>query len=190
MFAHSPLRLFDTLSYESLISLQLFLLLPYTAGSLLPSKMKRNLCGALSPGKYIYRYHGPLTRYVKYRIALALGMPGTFSQPSRVGDPDMHHGTCMTHMPWCMPGSLTSGFLWSWWRGKRSRHSRCIRNLQFYVSGKRPMEMTKSLFTISVNSPHKGPVTRKKFPFDDVIMSMGPKLMVLAHLQVQQWSQS
>ena len=78
------LKLFDTLSYESLISLQLFLLLPYTAGSLLPSKMKRNLCGALSPGKSIYRYHGPLTRYVKFRVALALGMPGTFSQPSRV----------------------------------------------------------------------------------------------------------
>ena len=21
-------------------------------------------------------------------------------------DPDMHHGTCVTHVPWCMPGSL------------------------------------------------------------------------------------
>ena len=31
----------------------------------------------------------------------------------------MHHGTCVTHMPCCMPGSLTSGFLWSRWRGKR-----------------------------------------------------------------------
>ena len=27
-----------------------------------------------------------------------------------------------------------------------------------------------------VNSPHKGPVTRKMFPFDDVIMQMGPML--------------
>ena len=34
-----------------------------------------------------------------------------------VNDPDMHHGTCMTHVPWCMPGSLTSGFLCSQWRG-------------------------------------------------------------------------
>ena len=54
-----------------------------------------------------------------------------------------HHGlavpTCVTHVPWCMSGSLTSGFLWSRWRGKRSRHSRRMRNLQFYVSGKRPM---------------------------------------------------
>ena len=24
-----------------------------------------------------------------------------------VSDPDMHHGTCVTHMPWCMSGSLT-----------------------------------------------------------------------------------
>ena len=28
-------------------------------------------------------------------------------------------------------------FLWSRWRRKRSRHSRCMRNPQFYVSGKR-----------------------------------------------------
>ena len=39
-----------------------------------------------------------------------------------VGDPDMHHGTCVTHVPWYMSESLTS-----WWRGKRSRHSRCMR---------------------------------------------------------------
>ena len=25
----------------------------------------------------------------------------------------MHHDTCVTHVPWCMPGSLTSSFLWS-----------------------------------------------------------------------------
>ena len=47
--------------------------------------------------------------------------------------------TCITHVPWCMPGSLTSGFRWSRWRGKCSRHSRPMRNLQFYVPGKRPM---------------------------------------------------
>ena len=28
-------------------------------------------------------------------------------------DPDMHYSTCVTHVPWCMPGSLTTGFLWS-----------------------------------------------------------------------------
>ena len=51
----------------------------------------------------------------------------------------MRHGTCVTHVPWCMPGSLISGFLWSCWRGKRSRRSRRMRNPQFYVSGKSPM---------------------------------------------------
>ena len=45
--------------------------------------------------------------------AHAPGMPGTFSQTPRLSDPDTHHGTCVTHVPWCMPGSLTSGFLWS-----------------------------------------------------------------------------
>ena len=38
-----------------------------------------------------------------------------------------------------MPGSLTNGFLWSRWRGKRSRHSRCMRS-QFSVPSKRFME--------------------------------------------------
>ena len=27
----------------------------------------------------------------------------------QVSDPDMHRGTCVTHVPWCMSGSLTSG---------------------------------------------------------------------------------
>ena len=26
-----------------------------------------------------------------------------------VNDPSMHHGTCVTHVPWCMSGSLTCG---------------------------------------------------------------------------------
>ena len=58
---------------------------------------------------------------------------GNVFPPTRVSDPDMHHNTCVVHM------SLTSGFDWSRWRGKRSWHSRRMRNPQFYVSGKRPM---------------------------------------------------
>ena len=63
------------------------------------------------------------TAWASYQIrkvadAHAPGIPGTFSLPPRVNDPDMHHGTCVTHVPWCMPGSLTSGFLWRRWRGK------------------------------------------------------------------------
>ena len=53
--------------------------------------------------------HGPLTRYIKLQVAHAPGMPGTFSSPPRI---------CVTHVQWCMPGSLTSGFLWS--RGREN----------------------------------------------------------------------
>ena len=45
-------------------------------------------------------------------------MPGTFSLPLWVSNPNMHHGTCVTHVPWCMLGSLASGFLCIWWRGE------------------------------------------------------------------------
>ena len=83
--------------------------------------------------------YGPLTRYVKFRVAHAPGMPGTFSPPQCFSDPAMHHGTCVTHVPWSMPGTLISSFLWSRWRGKRSRHSQRMRNPQFYVSGKTPI---------------------------------------------------
>ena len=92
------------------------------------------------PGR---NYHGPLARYVKLRVVHKPGKPGSWSPPLRVSHPDMHHDTCVTHMPSCMPGSITSGFLCSWWRGKRSQHSRRMRNPQFCVSGKRPM------FTVS-----------------------------------------
>ena len=90
-------------------------------------------------GKKADLTHGPLTRYIKLWVAHAPGMPGTFSPPPRVSNPDMHHGTCVTHVPWCMPGSLTSGLVWCRWRGKRSRHSRRMPHPQFYISGKRSM---------------------------------------------------
>ena len=83
--------------------------------------------------------NGLLTRYAKLRAAHAPGMPGAFIPPPRVSDPNMHHSTCVTHVPWCMLGSLTSDFPWSRWRGKHSRHFRRMRNPQFYVSGKRPV---------------------------------------------------
>ena len=76
----------------------------------------------------------------------------------RVSDPDMHHGTCVPHVPSCMSGLLAMhvGIANPWRRGKRSRHSRRMQNPQFYVSGKRlitlllavsgvtPMRQTKS----------------------------------------------
>ena len=59
--------------------------------------------------------HGPLTRYVTQRVAYARRecrerFPRC--RPQRkplVSDPGMHHGTCVTHVPWCMSGSLASG---------------------------------------------------------------------------------
>ena len=63
------------------------------------------------------------SQWASYQIrkiagAHAPGMPGTYFPSPRVSDPDMHHGTCVTHVPWCMPGSLTSGCLWNRRRGK------------------------------------------------------------------------
>ena len=50
-----------------------------------------------------------------------------------VSDPGMHHGMCVTHVSWCMSGSLTHG------GGENApRHSWRMRNPQFYVSVKRP----------------------------------------------------
>ena len=87
----------------------------------------------------IIHQHGPLARYARLRVAHAPGMPGTFSPSSQVSDPDMHHGTCVTHVPWCMPGSLTSGFLWNRRRGETFPAFPAHAHPQFYVSGKRPM---------------------------------------------------
>ena len=59
--------------------------------------------------------NGPLTRYVKLRAAHAPGMPRMFFPTRRlqrkplVSDPGMHHGTCVTHVLWCMSGSLICG---------------------------------------------------------------------------------
>ena len=57
---------------------------------------------------------GALTRYPRLLVVRAPGMPGTFSPPPTskktvVSDPGIHHGTCATHWPWCMSGSLTRG---------------------------------------------------------------------------------
>ena len=68
------------------------------------------------------------------------GNAGNVFPPPRISDPNMHHGTCVTHVLWCMPGSLTSGFLWCWWWEKRSRHSWRMRNPQLYISSKRPID--------------------------------------------------
>ena len=85
------------------------------------------------------RQNGPLTRYTKLRVAHAPGMPATFprhrlQRKPLVSDPDMHHGTCMTHVPWCMSGSLNRGG-----GEKVPGIPGAMRNPQNYVSGERPM---------------------------------------------------
>ena len=104
-------------------------------------------------------------------------MPGTFSPPPRVNDPDMHHGTCVTHVPWCMPGSLTSSFLWSRWRGKRSRHSWRMRNPHFYVSGKRPIGQYPAPQTLGHD---------RSDPFSMVVFSSGQKDICVMYSQQRQ----
>ena len=86
--------------------------------------------------------NGPLTRHVKLWVAHAPGMPGTFSLPPRVIDPDMHHDTCVTDVQLCMPGSLISAFHWSrWWR-KMFPTFPAHAQPAIYVSGRRPMMMS------------------------------------------------
>ena len=97
--------------------------------------------------------HGPLTRYVNLRVAHAPGRPETFSPPPRISDPDMHHCTCATHVPWCMPVSLTNGFIWSRWKGKRSRRTprMCDPHFYVYVSGKRPIMHSQNLSSSEIS---------------------------------------
>ena len=91
------------------------------------------------------------------------GNAGNVSPPSRVSDPDMHQVTCVMHVTW----SLTSCFVWSRWRGGVGvgvgglyRHSRRLRNPQYYVSGKRPMpHMNGGLAKLPFNLCHGGVIT-------------------------------
>ena len=78
-------------------------------------------------------------RYVKLRVCMRRECRERFFPLPRVSDPAMHHGTFVAHVPWCMLGSLTSDFFEVSGGEKRSRHSRRMRNTQFYVSGKRPI---------------------------------------------------
>ena len=58
-----------------------------------------------------------------------------------VSDFGMHHGTCMTHMPWCMSGSLTPAEA-----GDVSGIPGWCATWNFCVSGKRPMVIIPEKF--------------------------------------------
>ena len=88
---------------------------------------------------------GPLARYVKLWVAHAPGMPGTPSAPPRASDLDMHQGTCVTHVPWCMSGSLTSGFLLNRWRGNVPNIPSTCANRNFTYLVRDPWPKTRHL---------------------------------------------
>ena len=78
-------------------------------------------------------------------------MPKMFSAPSRISDLDMHHGTCVTHVPWCMPRSLPSSSLWSRRRGKTFPTLPALAQpviLRHYVSGKRPIATPPCIYSV------------------------------------------
>ena len=87
-----------------------------------------------------------------------------FQRKPLVSDPGMHHGTCVTHVPWCMSGSLTCGD-----GGKRSRHSRRMRTRNFaYLArgpcwGNRPSDWDFPLTHVIV---HWDNTTRTDHDFD------------------------
>ena len=113
--------------------------------------------------------HKPLARYVKLLVAHEPGMPGTFSPPPRVSDPDIHRDTCVTNVPWCLPGSLTSGFLWSRCLGKCSRHSRRMRisdilRIWFFTYNSNLMEISFFLNVIHGTVPQA--IFHSQFKFD------------------------
>ena len=54
-----------------------------------------------------------------------------------VSDPGRHHGTCVTHARAVMHVGIANPR----WQGKRSLHSRRIRNPEFYVSDKKPIQV-------------------------------------------------
>ena len=74
---------------------------------------------------------------IKLWVAHAPRMPGTFFPPPCVSEPNIHHDTCVKHVPWFMPGLLTCGFLWSWWwENVPSIASACAtRNFAYLVRG-------------------------------------------------------
>ena len=83
--------------------------------------------------------HGPLTRYVKLRDAHAPGMPGTFHPPPTSKEIASYRPRRASRHVRDSRAVMGVGIDKPRWRGKRSQHSRRMRNPQFYVSGKRPI---------------------------------------------------
>ena len=86
--------------------------LPYVAGSRADKKGKSNK----SVNEWCLPEQWASSQIRKIAGCACAGNAGNVFPPW-VSDPNMHHGTCVAHVLWCMPGSQTTGFLWSQWRG-------------------------------------------------------------------------
>ena len=103
--------------------------------------------------------HGPLARYVILQVAHATGMSGTFSPPptsKETASKRSRHAS--RHMPDAC-AVMHVGIANPPWRGKRSQYSRRMRNPQFHVSGKRPMQQPAHAFCRVYYHPSRQPAT-------------------------------
>ena len=120
----------------------------------------------------------------KIADAHAPTMSGTFSLAPRVSDPDMHHDTCVMR---------------EFGRGeKHSRHSRRMRNSQFYVSGKRligcrcgilhyPSTSYDKLMTPSIPSLSRCVLIRPPVPVGVIYINLQRKLWKIARTLNSYW---
>ena len=102
------------------------------------------ICEAETPwGHGMQSSHVPWASYQIRKIA-GCTCAGNVSPHRRlqrkplVSDPGMHHGTCVTHVPWCVSGSLARG-------GGINVPGIPGAYPQFYVSGKRPIEWSTAM---------------------------------------------
>ena len=66
-------------------------------------------------------------------------------------------------------------FILHWWSGQKLEEQTVILSHTYasyllHIGIKAPLAFVRGIHQWPVNSPHKGPATRKMFPFDDVIM--------------------
>ena len=99
--------------------------------------------------------YGPLIRYVQLRVTHAPGMPGAVSPPPAseeiASELPRHVSRHVRHARAVMHVGIVNA---RWW-GKHSRHSRRMRNPQFYISGKKPMNPIKPLETGYITEYHR-----------------------------------
>ena len=78
--------------------------------------------------------HGPLAKNLNYGLCMHSQCGKRFPH-YWVSDSHLHHGTCVTHVPWCILGSLSSGFLW-WQENAPGIRGACtVRSFTYLVRG-------------------------------------------------------